>query len=196
MNNKQESTIREAVKKEYIKCSLDPVYFMRNYIKVKHQAKGIILFDLYPFQEKILKDFHDYDRNIILKSRQMGISTLVSAYALWIMLFKPGKDILVISIKQEASKEIISKVQLAYNNLPVWLKVEAIEENILSLKLKNESRIIAASSAESAARGISAFLVIMDECLTFDSYIYVRNKKTKIVEKIKIGDLYESRKYN
>jgi hypothetical protein len=195
-SNKQVPTIKEAIKKEYLKCSLDPVYFMKNYVKVMHQSKGLILFDLYPFQEKTLKDFHDYERNIILKSRQMGISTLVAAYSLWIMIFKPGKNILAVSIRQETSKEIVSKVQLAYKHLPAWLKVETLEENRLSLKLKNESRIIAATAADSSSRSFSCFLLIMDECIGPDTIISIRNKKTKKIKNIKIKDLFNLSKYS
>jgi hypothetical protein len=94
----------------------------------------------------------------------MGISTLVSAYALWTMIFNPGKNVLILSTVQNTSKEIVSKIRLANNNLPSWLKVPTVEDNRLSLKLKNESRVLAASSAADSSRGFSAFLLVMDEC--------------------------------
>ena len=94
----------------------------------------------------------------------MGISTLVSAYALWTMIFNPGKNVLILSTVQNTSKEIVSKIRLANNNLPSWLKVPTVEDNRLSLKFKNESRVLAASSAADSARGFSAYLLVMDEC--------------------------------
>lgn len=161
--------LREVIKEEYKKCLLDPMYFMKKYVKIQSQTKGIISFELFEFQEKTLQEFIDYDRNIVLKSRQMGISTLVSAYALWTMIFNPGKNVLILSTKQDTSKEIISKVKLANNNLPNWLKIQTVEDNRLSIKFKNESRILAASSAADSSRGFSAYLLIMDECAFIDN---------------------------
>ncbi len=191
----EQKNLRDLIKEEYKKCLLDPMYFMKKYVKIQHQTRGIIPFELFPFQEKTLQDLIDKDRNIILKSRQMGISTLVSAYALWIMIFNPGKTILIISTKQDVSKEIISKVKLANNNLPSWLKIQTVEDNRLSIKFKNESRIVAASSAVDSARNFSAYLLIMDECISGDSVIEIRNKKTKEIKKIKIEDLLISNEY-
>jgi len=71
-----EKTLKEIIKEEYKKCLIDPMYFMKKYVKIQHQTRGIIPFELYPFQEETLQDFIDHDRNIVLKSRQMGISTL------------------------------------------------------------------------------------------------------------------------
>ena len=156
--------IRDVIKEEYKKCFLEPMYFMKKYVKIQHQTRGIIPFELYPFQENTLDDFIKNDRNIVLKSRQMGISTLVSAYALWTMIFNPGKNVLILSTVQSTSKEIVSKIRLANNNLPSWLKVPTVEDNRLSLKLKNESRVLAASSAADSSRGFSAYLLVMDEC--------------------------------
>jgi hypothetical protein len=163
-----EKSLREVIKEEYKRCLLDPMYFMKKYVKIQHQTRGIIPFELYPFQEEALQDFVDYDRNIVLKSRQMGISTLCSAYALWTMIFNPGKNVLIISTKQDTSKEIVSKIRLANNNLPSWLKIATVEDNRLSLKFKNESKVEAASSSSDSVRGKSAYLLILDECAFID----------------------------
>jgi len=159
-----QKTLKDVIKEEYKKCLVDPMYFMKKYVKIQHQTRGIVPFELYPFQEETLQDFIDHDRNIVLKSRQMGISTLVSAYALWTMIFNPGKNVLILSTVQNTSKEIVSKIRLANNNLPSWLKVPTVEDNRLSLKFKNESRVLAASSAADSARGFSSYLLVMDEC--------------------------------
>lgn len=165
----QSNIHRDLVKAEYKKCLLNPMYFMKKYVKIQHQTRGIINFELFPFQEDTLQSFIDNDRNVILKSRQMGISTLVAAYSLWVMIFNPGKNVLILSIKESAAKEIVTKVKLANNNLPNWLKVQTIEDNRLSIKFKNESRILAASSAPDSARGFSASVLIMDECAFIDN---------------------------
>ena len=188
-------SLREIIKEEYKKCFFDPMYFMKKYVKIQHQTRGIIPFELYPFQEETLQDFIDHDRNIVLKSRQMGISTLVSAYALWTMIFNPGKNVLILSTVQNTSKEIVSKIRLANNNLPSWLKVPTVEDNRLSLKFKNESRVLAASSAADSARGFSSYLLVMDECLGEETKIKIRNKHTQEIREIKIKDLFELEEY-
>lgn len=165
-NNQQ--TLKDIIRSEYARCASDPVYFMIKYVKIQHPIRGTISFALYPFQEQTLKDFHQFDFNIVLKSRQMGISTLVSAYSLWLMLFHTDKNILVISKTQEVAKEIVSKVRFANDNLPSWLKVQALDNNKLSLKLKNGSRILAVSSASDAGRSFALSLLIIDEAAFID----------------------------
>ena len=84
---KKKQSLKEIVALEYKKCALDPVYFMRKYCKIQHPVRGKILFNLYDFQEDLLKDLHEHRFNIILKGRQLGISTISAAYALWKMTF-------------------------------------------------------------------------------------------------------------
>lgn len=164
----QKKSLNDIIKEEYKKCFQSPVYFMKKFVKIQHPIRGTIPFNLYPFQENALQDFYDHDFNIVLKSRQMGISTLVSAYSLWLMIFNKDKNILVISTKQEVAKEIVSKVRFANDNLPSWLKVQCIEDNKLSLKFKNGSRILATSSAGDAGRSFALSLLIMDEAAFID----------------------------
>lgn len=193
--SKEVMSTRDLIKAEYKKCLVDPMYFMKKYLYIQHQVRGKIPFELYPFQEKTLEDLCKHDFNIILKSRQMGISTLVAAYSLWVLLFNSDKNILVISKTQVIAKEIIGKVSFAHKNLPSWLRVEAIENNKLSIKLKNNSRIIAASSDSDASRSFSINFLIIDECLTKFNTIYIRNKKTGEIKPVNIGELYEQNVY-
>jgi hypothetical protein len=167
-NTPKPSVLQTRIKEEYKKCASDPIYFIKNYVKIQHAIRGTIPFLLFPFQEKALKDFHDNNFNIVLKSRQMGISTLVSAYSLWLMLFHSDKNILVISRTQEVAKEIVSKVRFANDSLPSWLKVQCIDNNKLSLKFKNGSRILATSSAGDAGRSFALSLLIIDEAAFID----------------------------
>lgn len=165
--NKPQS-LKDIIKSEYTRSAVDPVYFMRKYVKIQHPIRGTIPFNLFDFQEKTLKGFHEFDFNIVLKSRQMGISTLVSAYSLWLMLFHSDKNILVISRTQEVAKEIVAKVRFANDNLPSWMKLQALDNNKLSLKLKNNSRILATSSASDAGRSFALSLLIIDEAAFID----------------------------
>lgn len=160
--------IKDLVKVEYLKCLKDPIYFMKKYVKIQHPTRGTLPFLTYPFQDNALKDFVDHNQNIILKSRQMGITTLVAAYSLWLMTFHSDKEILCLSITQETSKAIVTKVRFGNDNLPSWLKVPAVEDNRLSLKLKNGSQIKAASSAGTSGRSSALSLLIVDEAAFID----------------------------
>ncbi len=164
-----EKTLKEIIKEEYKKCLKDPIYFMKKYVKIQHPIRGTINFDLYPFQEEALTGIVEHDFNIILKSRQMGISTLVAAYSLWLMVFHTDKNIRCISITQETSKEIVTRVRFANDNLPSWLKVPFAENNRLSLILKNGSTIKAESSAGTAGRSAALSLLIIDEAAFIDN---------------------------
>ena len=163
-----ETNIKELLKVEYARCAKDPIYFMRKYVKIQHPQRGTIPFLTYPFQDNALGQLAKNKKNIILKSRQMGITTLVAAYSLWLMTFHNDKEILCLSITQETSKAIVTKVRFANDNLPNWLKVSATEDNRLSLKLKNGSRIAAASSAGTAGRSSALSLLIVDEAAFID----------------------------
>ena len=97
----QTKSLQDAVKEQYRKCAQDPVYFMRKFCKIQHPTRGKIPFDLYDFQEGVLNDFKDNRFNVVLKSRQLGISTLVAGYSLWKMIFHADFNVLVIATKQD-----------------------------------------------------------------------------------------------
>ena len=123
--------------KEYVKCMEDPIYFIKSYVQIVNLDKGLIPFDLYPFQEKCLTEFKDNRYNIILKARQLGISTLSAGYALWMMLFHNDKNILVIATGKDTAKNLVTKVRVMYDNLPQWLKTNTEEINKLSVRFAN-----------------------------------------------------------
>ena len=166
----EQISIKEKIREEFIKCAQDPVYFMRKYYTIQHPQRGRQLFDLYPFQEKVLRLFQKYPDSIINKSRQLGISTLVSAYSLWLMVFNKDKNILVIATKQDTAKNMVTKVRFAYDNLPVWLRIGtgATENNRLSLRLANGSQIKAVSAAGDSGRSEALSLLVFDEAAFID----------------------------
>ena len=123
---------------------------------------------MYPFQENCLNEFKDNRYNIILKSRQLGISTLSAGFALWTMLFKSDKNILVIATGKDVAKNLVTKVRVMYDNLPSWLKTNVEETNKLSLRFKNGSQIKAIASNESAGRSEALSLLILDEAAFID----------------------------
>jgi len=176
-----QADIKEIIKQEYIKCATSPTHFFRKYCYITHPTKGRILFHLYPFQEKVLNEFKEHRFSIINKSRQLGISTLTAGYSLWLMLFNKDKTILCLATKQETAKGMVEKVQFMYNNLPTWLRGnKPISDNKLSLKLSNNSQIIATSAASDAGRSYAVSLLLMDEAAFIEGIdrIYTSIKPT------------------
>ena len=155
--------IKKIIAQEYIKCAKDPAYFMRKYCHIQHPTRGRILFNLYPFQEKVLHLFRDHQYLITLKSRQLGISTLAAGYSLWLMLFHKDKNVLALATTQATARNLVTKVTFMYDELPKWLKLPAVEKNKLSLRLKNGSKVQAKSSSPDAARSEAVSLLLMDE---------------------------------
>ena len=157
------TNIKQFIKQEYIKCAKDPVYFMKKYCFIQHPTRGRIQFNLFPFQEKVLTLLNKNDRNIILKSRQLGISTLSAGISLWMMVFQKDKNVLVVATKQDTAKNLVTKVKYMYDNLPSWLQIGFVEKNKLALRLKNGSQIKAVSAASDAGRSEAISLLIIDE---------------------------------
>lgn len=167
--SEQQKSIKEIIKEEYIKCAKSPAYFMKKYCVIQHPTKGKIPFHLYPYQEDAIDKFNTHDRNIILKSRQLGISTLIAGYSLWMILFNNDKNILVVAIDQQTSKNLVTKVRVMYENLPSWLRLKSAEDNKLSLRLVNGSQIKAVASTGTSGRSEALSLVIIDEAAFVDN---------------------------
>ena len=159
----QQPNIKQIIQQQYAMCAKDPVFFMRQYCYIQHPKKGKIKFNLFPFQETSLTELRDNRYNVILKSRQLGISTLSAGFALWCMLFKEDFNVLVIATTQEVAKNLVTKVRVMHDNLPSWLKGNIEADNKLSLKFKNGSQIKAVSSATTGARSEALSLLIIDE---------------------------------
>ena len=160
--------LKEAIKREYAKCATDPTYFLGKYGIIQHPVRGKVNFNLYDFQEKSLESFMKHDYNIVLKARQLGLSTLTAGYALWMMTFQQDKNILVIATKQETAKNLVTKVRVMHANLPGWLKQPCVEDNKLSLRYKNGSQIKAVASSEESGRSEALSLLIIDEAAFID----------------------------
>jgi hypothetical protein len=155
--------LKAIIREEYIKCVQDPSHFMRKYCNIQHPQRGRIIFNLYPFQAKVLNLWQNNPFSIVLKSRQLGISTLAAGYSLWLMLFHKDKNILCIATKQDTAKNMVTKTKFMFDNLPSWLKIPANENNKLTLKLNNGSQIKATSAASDAGRSEAVSLLIIDE---------------------------------
>ena len=162
-NDPTKVNLKDVIKQEYIRCASNPQYFIRKYCYIQHPIRGRILFDLFKYQNEAIDDFQKFNYNIILKGRQIGITTAAAAYALWLMLFHSDKSVLVIATQQDTAKVLISKVKFAFDQLPVWMRIGCTENNKLSLKFDNGSTIQASSASDNAARGSSISLLIVDE---------------------------------
>jgi hypothetical protein len=161
-------SLKEIIKLEYQKCAGDPIYFMKKYCMIQHPVRGKIPFHLFPFQERTLTEFKDHRYNIVLKSRQTGISTLVAGFSLWKMLFNQDFNVLVIATKQEVAKNLVTKVRVMNQYLPSWLKQTTVEDNKLSLRYSNGSQIKATSAAGDAGRSEALSLLVFDEAAFID----------------------------
>jgi hypothetical protein len=164
-----QKSIKDLIAEDYKRCAVDPIYFMKKYCKIQHPVRGKIPFHLYPFQEDTLTAFKDNRYNIVLKSRQTGISTLVAGFSLWKMLFNTDFNVLVIATKQEVAKNLVTKVRVMHELLPTWLRSPTAEDNRLSLRLANGSQIKAIASSPDAGRSEALSLLVFDEAAFIES---------------------------
>ena len=168
MQRNKKGQLKDVIKQEYIRCASDPIYFLKKYCVIQHPIRGKVPFHLYDFQEKTIEDVVQHRFNIILKARQLGISTITAGYSLWMMTFHQDKNILVIATKQDTAKNLVTKVRVMHANLPSWLKQKCVEDNKLSLRYKNGSQIKAVSSGEDSGRSEALSLLVLDEAAFID----------------------------
>jgi hypothetical protein len=147
---------------EYIKCAGDPLYFTK-YIKIITLDEGVTSFKMYDFQEDMIKTFHNNRFTIMKCPRQVGKTTTTVAYLLWTILFQDSQTVAVLANRGETARGILGKLQLAYENLPMWLQQGVVEWNKGRIELENGSVIIASSTSSSAARSGSFNIVFLDE---------------------------------
>ena len=148
---------------EWIKCKKDPIYFATHYIKIISLDEGLVPFDMYDFQRRILQDFHENRFNIAKLPRQTGKSTTVVAYLLYYAIFYDSVNIGILANKASTARELLGRLQLAYENLPKWMQHGILVWNKGNVELENGSKILAASTSASAVRGMSFNILFLDE---------------------------------
>ena len=148
---------------EWIKCKKDPIYFATHYIKIISLDEGLVPFDMYDFQKRILRDFHENRFNIAKLPRQTGKSTTVVAYLLYYAIFYDSVNIGILANKASTARELLGRLQLAYENLPKWMQHGILVWNKGNVELENGSKILAASTSASAVRGMSFNILFLDE---------------------------------
>ena len=149
--------------REFLKCKEDPVYFANNYIKIVSLDEGLTQFHPYHFQEKLINNFHNNRFNICKMPRQTGKSTTVVSYLLHYAVFNDSVNIGILANKAATARELLGRLQTAYENLPKWMQQGIIAWNKGSLELENGSKILAASTSASAVRGMSFNILFLDE---------------------------------
>ena len=148
---------------EYAKCMKDPKYFAEAYLKVVHLDRGLVPFNLYPYQKEMFDHFNDNRFSIVLACRQSGKSISSVAYLLWYALFTPEKTIAILANKGATAREMLSRITLMLENLPFFLQPGCKSLNKGSIEFSNNSRIIAAATSGSSIRGMSVNLLFLDE---------------------------------
>jgi len=155
---------KKEIYREVLKCGKDPTYFINNYARISHPQKGLIPFKTYDFQSQLLEDFNNYRFNIILKARQLGISTITAGYVVWLMLFHRDKNVLVIATKFGTASNLVKKVKHILKNVPDFLQISDITiDNRSSFELSNGSQIKASSTSGDAGRSEALSLLVIDE---------------------------------
>src|SRR6185437_2746545 len=151
--------------KEYVKCADDPLYFIENYVKIVHVDYGIVPFKMYSFQKSMVKMYHENRFSITLARRQIGKSTTVIGYFLHQILFNANYEAAILANKQDTAADLLGRLKLAYETLPLWLQQGITDDgwNRLSVKLENGSSIMAAATSKGSIRGKSLNAILLDE---------------------------------
>lgn len=148
---------------EFEKCATDPVYFIKTYIKIVNVDRGLIYFDVWPFQENLITAAMQ-ERFLICKMpRQVGKTTTVAAIILHNILFAENFSVAILANKEKQAREILARIQLAYEHLPRWMQQGIVEWNKGNIELENGSKVLASSTSSSAIRGTSQNLIYLDE---------------------------------
>ena len=148
---------------EYIRCKEDPIYFVKNHVKIVSLDEGLVPFKMWDFQEDIITKFHNSRFNIAKLPRQTGKSTTVVSYLLHYALFNDSVNIGILANKASTARDLLGRLQTAYENLPKWIQQGVISWNKGSMELENGSKILAASTSASAVRGMSFNIIFLDE---------------------------------
>ena len=148
---------------EYTRCMKDPLYFIENYIRIVSLDEGLVPFKMYDFQKEMVGTFHKNRFTICKLPRQSGKSTTIIAYLLHYVLFNGNVNVAILANKAATARDLLGRLQLAYEHLPKWLQQGVMSWNKGSLELENGSKILASSTSASAVRGGSYNIIFLDE---------------------------------
>ena len=157
---------------EYIKSNADPVYFIKNYCKIISLDRGLIPFELFEYQCRFINAIHTNNRVVSMQPRQMGKSQTVAAYILYYTLFNPHKTVAILANKASAAREIMSRYQLMYEQLPMWLQQGVVTWNKGDVELENGAKVFTAATSGSGIRGKSCVTGDTKVCITENDDIW------------------------
>lgn len=157
---------------EYLKCSKDPIYFIEKYMKLIHVDRGLVPFKMYDYQKNIVNSLNENRNTIVTAARQCGKTSTMCGFVLWYILFNDSKTVAILANKGETAREILHKIQLAYQYLPLWLQQGVVQGgwNKGSFALENNSRVFAGATSDSSIRGYAVNLLILDECAFIENF--------------------------
>ena len=155
---------KERIIKEIVKCGKDSAYFINTYGKIPHPDRGLIPFKTYDFQTELLENLALHRFTIVLKARQLGISTITAAYIAWLILFHRDKNVLIVATKLGTAANMVRKVKTILKFLPDWLKIAKLTiDNKNSIELNNGGQVKASSTSGDAGRSEALSLLVIDE---------------------------------
>jgi len=164
---------KKEIIKEILKCGKDPLYFIDNYAKIQHPTKGLVPFRTYDYQKDIIQAYNTHRRNIILKARQLGMTTITAAYIAWFMLLHRDKNILIIATKLDTAKNMIRVIKIILKYLPPWLRAvggKSLSNNVTSVELTNGSRVKALTTSMDAGRSEAVSFLAVDEAAHIEKF--------------------------
>jgi len=158
-----QTTEREWIVAEIGKCATSPIYFVNEYVQILDpQVGNWFAFKLWKAQVEVLHLMHTRRYIVGLKARQIGMTTLALAYALWEILFRPIASVMMFSRRDEEAKDMLLRLKDMYIRLPAWLQARYIDtDNAHLLKLSNGSMVRAFPTTGGDA--YTATTVICDE---------------------------------
>ena len=171
---------------ELIMCKQDPIYFIENYVHVVHPDRGVVKMQLYPYQNKMIKGYHENRRVVVVTPRQYGKTISAAAYLTWYVMFTDNKTAAILGNKQATADEIMVRVRMIIENLPKWIQQGIKTWNKRSIDFENGSRIFSAATSSSGIRGKSI------QCVAGETKITVRHKVTGEVKEMSISEFAES----
>ena len=148
---------------EIVKCIDDPIYFIKTYVKIVNVDHGLVPFEMWPFQEDMVRTFHNNRFSIAKMPRQVGKTTTTAGYMLWCVLFQENYSIAILANKGSLARDILGRIQYAYEYLPLWLQQGIKTWNKGNIELENGSKINAYATSAAGVRGGSYNLIFLDE---------------------------------
>jgi phage terminase large subunit-like protein len=172
---------------EFLRCAIDPVYFINNYCYIRHATKGKIPFKLFDYQRDLVMCYWKNRQVIAMCSRQLGKSETAASFMLWFATFQRDVSVLIAANNFRAATEIMDRIKFTYEELPDWLKAGVVTYNVQKIVFDNGSKIESATTTPSTGRGKSISLLY---CLAGNTTVTVRNKATGVIEQISLANLH------